>query len=62
MQNFRRKAFEEVENGLNAVEGMMKECITEEYVDLDSYNEDSVTIRSDEIQEEEEEEEEDSKY
>ena len=54
-----------MENGLNAVEGMMKECITEEYVDLDSYNEDSVTIHSDEIQdeeEEEEEEEEDSKY
>lgn len=57
------KAFEEVENGLNAVEGMMKECITEEYVDLDSYNEDSVTIHSDEIQEDDEEEEdEDSKY
>ena len=54
-----------MENGLNAVEGMMKDCITEEYVDLDSYNEDSVTIHSDEIQDgdaEEEEEEEDSKY
>ena len=41
---------------------MMKECVTEEYVDLDSYTEDSITIHSDEIQEEEEEEEEDSKY
>ena len=55
-----------MENGLNAVEGMMKECITEEYVDLDSYNEDNVTIHSDEIhdeeEEEQEEEEEDSKY
>jgi len=50
------KAFEEVENGLTAVEGTMKDCITEEYVDLDSYAEDSVIIHSDQIQEDEEQE------
>ena len=52
-----RKAYEEVESGL-------KECCTEEYVDIDSYNEDSITLNSDEIHQEEEDEgeEEDSKY
>ena len=61
-----RKAFEEVENGLACEDGNMKECCTEEYVDIDSYNEDSLTLQSDEIHDNEEEEEEDedesSKY
>ena len=45
-----------MENGLTDVEGTMKDCITEEYVDLDSYAEDSVTIHSDQIQGDEEQE------
>ena len=64
--NIYRKAFEEVENGLACEDGNMKECCTEEYVDIDSYNEDSLTLQSDEIHDNEEEEEEDedesSKY
>jgi len=60
------KAFEEVENGLACEDVNMKECCTEEYVDIDSYNEDSLTLQSDEIHDNEEEEEEDedesSKY
>jgi len=57
------KAYEEVENGLASEEGILKECCTEEYVDIDSYNEDSITLNSDEIQQgEDEEDEEDSKY
>merc|ERR1711910_41250 len=60
------KAFEEVENGLACEDVNMKECCTEEYVDIDSYNEDSLTLQSDDIHDNEEEEEEDedesSKY
>merc|ERR1712115_757525 len=57
------KALEQAESGLTGEEGVMKDCCTEEYLDIDSCNEDSLTLQSDEVPEDEEEDiEEDSKY